>query len=1010
MLEIRTFGGFSLGVDSRTVQDIGSRKAEAILVYLAMEARTLNRNVLKTLLWPESSEEHASTSLRVELSILRKRLGDYLEISRDAIKLKEGARIYLDHSDLMEKLACGQIEQALEIYRGDFLEGFQIRDSAAFEDWMRWEQERARASFLRALYAAISTAIESENYLKGQIFTKRLLELEPLDEIAHRKSMLLLALDGQRAAALGQYETCRAILQEELEAEPSPETQTLYAKILDGERPENLEPAVPEHNLPASQTSFIGRERELVKIGELIHDPACRLLTLVGLGGSGKTRLALQAAGKILRDFKDGVYFVPLETCYSADYLVHAIANALQFNIDVIASDLEPKIQLLDYLHKRSILLVLDGFEHLIEGGRLLSEILERAPRVQALVTSRQKLTLKAEWPVVVEGLSIHANYPGGNGHEAEAIRLFVERARQAQPGFQLLEDEETHALRICQLVEGMPLGIELAAAWTVVLSPGEIVTEMEKSLHFLSTSLQDVPEKHRSLHAAFDSSWQLLTDGQRETFCKLSVFQGGFDRQAALQVAGASLTQLSALLDKSLLRRDADGVFSMHNLLRQFAAEKLSELPEGEEQVYDRHCRYYLNLLAQREADFWGVHLFQARDEIGRVIDNIRAAIDRACIHWDSQAVRKALISLMSFYIVQGWHEGKDAFRDIACLRRSALAATDSYELLKDAVYLSARTHQAYFLVNLGQIEECEAISRECRQALKPLDMQEELSECLHNLGGCAHLRGECEVARELLEEAILLGSGCNYIFWPTYLLWLGHVFFLLGEYEQGLLSLKKCYEIFDRMGTLWGIAFALSKMGLAYDGLGEHSQAMSYHREALSIFERVGNQAGKGYSLSRMSMSAYFQGDYALAEKFGREGYQVFGDISHYWGMCTSLCRLGFAEIGLGEIEGAREYFVDALRKSRERQMHTLSLYALAGLACTLAQEEERQVASELFSFVKNHPQTAQPYLDQALVWMGNVDQAPVRGTSPAIGVEMESLDEVIEQALKDFTWDQI
>ncbi|MBN1148614.1 MAG: hypothetical protein JXA78_15250 [Anaerolineales bacterium] len=1005
MLEIKTLGGFSLGVNGQAIEDIGSRKAEAILVYLVMEGRPLNRNVLKTLLWPESSEEHASTSLRVELSILRKKLGAYLDISREAIQLKDEARIYFDLSELQGKLASNQVEQALQIYQGDFMQGFQIRDSAAFEDWLRWEQESVRRSVLGALHASISAAIEAGDYLRGQSFARRLLDLDPLDEPAHQKTMLLFALDGQRSAALAQYEKCRTTLQEELGVAPSPETQALYEQISRGEKPASPESTIPQHNLPAPQTSFIGRELELAEIENLIHDPACRLLTLAGPGGSGKTRLALQAAVIALRSFPDGAYFVPVETCYSADYLIPAIANALQFNIDAIATDFSPKIQLLDYLSDRSILLVLDSFEHLIDSAGLLSEMLERAPNLQVLVTSRQKLALKGEWTFLVEGLPILPLHLEAPANEPDSVRLFAERARQAHPGFQSGGADYQHALHICQLVEGMPLGIELAAAWTSVLSPAEIADEMEKSLNFLTTSLRDVPEKHRSLQAAFDSSWQMLSAEQQETFCKLSVFRGGFDRQAAMQVAGASLPQLSALLDKSLLRRDQAGVFSMHGLLHQFAAEKLSELPEDQEQLYDRHCRYYVDLLIEREADFWGAQMFRARDEIGKDIDNIRAAIDWACLHWDSQPARKALISLLSFYIVQGWYEGKDAFRDIARLRREALLARGFHDPSKDPILLSARTHQAYFLINLGQIDESEAISRECLGALDELQLKEELSECLHNLGGCAHLRGENEVARELLEEAILLGRECDHIFWPTYLLWLGHVYFMLGEYEQGLLSLRKCYEVFDRKGTSWGIAFALSKMGLASDGLGDHSQAMSYHRLALSIFERVGNQAGKGYSLSRMSMSAYFMEDYAQAVQFGQEGYQVFDEISHHWGLCTSLCRLGFAHIGLGEIEKAKGYFKTALARSRERQMLTLGLYALSGLACTLAQESKEQEALDLFRYVQRHPQTAAPYLEQALRWFADLEQSSMSNDSPPARAvyEMEDFDKLAERVLE-------
>lgn len=1004
MLEIRTFGGLSLEVNGQPIRDMGSRKAEALLAYLAVEGRQQNRNVLAALFWPESPEDHAATSLRVALSILRKKLGAYLDISRDTVGIKPDARIYLDLSDLARKLARGDVEQALEIYQGDFLQGSNVRDSSEFEDWLRLEQERVRGSIISALHMSTSRAIEAGEYAKGQTFVKRLLELDPLDEMAYQQYILLLALDGERTAALAQYEKCCAILQAELGARPSVEMQELHEQILQGEIPASLGLAIPEHNLPAPQTSFVGREEELVKIGTLIQDPACRLLTLVGPGGSGKTRLALQAATKALRSFSDGVYFVPLELIYSADYLIPSIANALLFDIDTFATQLDPKTQLLDYLQKRSILFVMDGFEHLADNAGLLSEMLDHAPKVKVLVTSRQRLGLKAEWTFLVVGLPAPPNLNDAASNDSDAMRLFIQRAQQAKTDFRLSEGDIEYAAHICQLVEGMPLGIELAAAWTSVLFVKEIAGEMEKGLDFLATSMRDIPEKHRSLRAVFDSSWLLLTDEQQQTFSKLSVFRGGFDLQAAMQVTGANLQQLSALLDKSLLRRDEAGHFTMHSLIRQFAAEKLNQLPGLQEEVHTCFCRYYMNMLTQREADFMGPRMLEARDEIRHEMDNIHAAVNWVSLHWEAQPARKVLITLLCFYIVQGWHEGILAFRDIARLRRDALPAGYASDPAKDPVILSARIHQAFLQTNLGQIEESETISSECLEALRELGLREELSECLHNLGVNASFRGEYKSARAHLEDAILLGRECDYVVWPSYLLWLGHLYFLLGEYEDGLLSLRKCRDLFDKRGTLWGTAFALSKMGLAADGLGEHFQAMKYHREALSIFERFGNQAGKGYSLSRMSMSAYFLEEYPQALQLGLEGYQTFEEIGHRWGMCTSLSRLGFAYIGLGDTGKAKGYFKNAFRISKQDKMLPLSLYALAGFACTLAQEGEEQTALELYRYVQQHPQTPALYLKEAARWISSLDQESRRNASrvASVGGETEAIEVLVDRLL--------
>src|SRR4030042_92907 len=546
MLEIRTWGGLKLKVDDRALTDLGSHKAEAILIYVAVGGGSCNRNVIASLLWPNSSESQALTSLRVALSLLRKDLDDYIAVSRDRVELKPGAEISLDVTDLELKLAGGEVEGALEIYQGDFLQGFFIRDCLEFEDWRRIQQERIHQQVTTALHAAISSAIQMEDYKKGQSLTQRLLELDPLDELAQRKGMLLFALDGQRARALEQYERCRAILMAELGIAPSEETQSLYAQISSGMRPDSNSYLVTPNILPVPQTSFIGREQELAQIISIISDPACRLLTLVGPGGAGKTRLALRAATKCLPSFSDGTYFVALESITSPSYLISAIADSIHFKIDYFVSQLESKFQLFDYLRPRSILLVLDGFEHLVSGAGVLSELINHAPHLKLLVTSRQRLDLNGEWVFPVEGLPVPQITNGIISGDSSAFILFEERARQARTDFQPSTIDQGYALDICRSVEGMPLGIELAAAWTPILSTKEIAQEIQKSLDFLISSARDVAEKHRSPRAAFNSSWLLLDEGQRDAFCKLSVFQGVFDRTAAQRAAGVSLPQFA--------------------------------------------------------------------------------------------------------------------------------------------------------------------------------------------------------------------------------------------------------------------------------------------------------------------------------------------------------------------------------------------------------------------------------------------------------------------------------
>ena len=328
------------------------------------------------------------------------------------------------------------------------------------------------------------------------------------------------------------------------------------------------------HNLPPQTTPFVGRRVELAQIAHYLDRADCHLLTLIGVGGIGKTRLALQAAGQALGAFADGVYFVPLARISSPEFLVPAIMEAIDYPLSGKA---DPKRQLLNYLHQKEMLLVLDNFESLFslpgdsDSGRdLLLEMVKGASKLKLLVTSRERLNLQAEWLLTLQGLPYPPAETASGEETFEAVELFAQGAHRVRPDF-ALSAEWPEVVRICRLLEGMPLGIELAAAWVSMMPCAEIARELSRGLDLLSTTLHDVPARHKSLEAVFDQSWQLLSEPERAVFKKLSVFQVGFDRRAAEQVAGASLPTLAALVNKSFLRVGSTGRYYMLEPLKQY-------------------------------------------------------------------------------------------------------------------------------------------------------------------------------------------------------------------------------------------------------------------------------------------------------------------------------------------------------------------------------------------------------------------------------------------------------
>ena len=413
--------------------------------------------------------------------------------------------------------------------------------------------------------------------------------------------MRLLTREGQFSAALAQYETCRRILWEEFAVEPAAKTTALLQYIRDA-RCDKAESGVQWSGLavsrvaplPPEPTPFVGREADRAALAEYLANPATRLITLTGPGGVGKTRLALQVAADAMGLFADGVVFASLETISSSELVAREIAESLG-----ISSDSQRNLpqQILAYLRSREVLLVLDNLEHLVECCNIIVELLRHASQIVILCTSREHLHLREEWLYEVSGLQMPGVKPTPDfaPEHYDALMLFQQRATQFRPQFTLTPEVLPHVIHICKLLEGLPLGIELAAACILHQSCAEIAEALAQSLDALPLSPRNAPARHRSLRAVFDHAWGQLALEEQAVFSAAAVFEGGFDVAAARAVLGnvpTTLTILTALATKSLLRV-REGRYTFHGTLHCYAKEKLTAEPERLTALETRHSAY---------------------------------------------------------------------------------------------------------------------------------------------------------------------------------------------------------------------------------------------------------------------------------------------------------------------------------------------------------------------------------------------------------------------------------
>jgi predicted ATPase/DNA-binding SARP family transcriptional activator len=930
-LELVLLGPPQVRLLGKPVTGFKTHKAQALLYYLAVTGHFFTRSSLAGLLWGDMAESSAHVNLSKALSELRATVGEFVIIERDRIAFKQESDHWLDLFELekgkeiifkQEAIAqsnlLNQVGEKVSLYLGDFLQGFYVRDAPDFEVWMLTEREQRRTHVVQTLERLVEISLLQGRWKIGLDYARRLLVIEPWRETAHRQMMLLFAQSGQRTSALAQYQICRQVLAEELGIEPDTLTTNLYELIRRGQLEgnalvtdpiaANIQPvgermadqsSSPTHlrqNLAHYPTPFIGREQEISAILDNLQEPTCRLLNLAGPGGIGKTRLALEVAQSLQDNpstgntFVDGIFFVPLQPVTTEHGIISAIATATAFQF---YGNLPPRQQLLCFLRQKQILLVLDNFEHLLPHADLIEEMLEGAPEMKLLLTSRVALNMRQEWFYPVSGLRFSAAPSAGQEaiSQYEAVRLFVQCARRVQPNFSLISEQE-QVLHICRLVGGMPLGIELAAAWLRAFSCTEIATEIEKDFGILTARYQDIPERHRSIRVLMEQSWQMLAEAEQEVLMRLAVFPQDFTYHAAQYIAGATLPIVTTLVEKCMLQTVQIGRFRMHELLRQFAEQKLTAHSASAATALRNHAAYYLGFVHQQTARLLSHEQHQALIDVDYEIHNVRAAWQRAVTHGAAREIDNAIDGLFDYYCTRGhYQEGCDCFG----LAASHLSTSiDSGESLLFSRLLS---RQAQFYCRMGRAADAEAMLP------------------LLNVG-----------ATSKHEEAFVLnlrGTVAN---------------ILHKDRAQTESSLQQSLELFRELGDLSGQAMLLQHIAFVYQHFGSISDSYKLMAEALTVSRQFGQPSKIADMLVSLAMNSNLRGAYVDSQRCLQEALAIYQELGNDHGIGTSYNWLGWSHWCASNAPAAISCYEKAITKFQQSGVRVEYANVLGDLSLAL------------------------------------------------------------------------
>ncbi|TFH11620.1 MAG: tetratricopeptide repeat protein [Candidatus Atribacteria bacterium] len=924
-LSLQLFGAPVL-YENGEMTPLSRRKAMALLSYLAVTRSRHHRETLAALLWPESDAVAAYSALRNVLWILRQTpLSDAIASDRSAVQLRNTGRLEVDVNQFRDLTShchanehgltavCSicepRLREAVRLWQGPFMQGFAVANSGQFDDWQFAEGEALKRELTETLDRIIEYYFSIEEWPASARYARKWIQADPLNELGYRRLMQAMSAQGKRSDALRVFEECSHVLQAELGLSPEESTSGLAEQIraTQSEKRSSKSMARP-HRLPHALVPFIGRQEIAAQIEALLLEESVRVVNIVGLGGSGKTSLALHVGRRIEDQYELGAYMVSLDAIRGDDVVASTVAHALGVSLSR-ESELGLVRQLAEFLRIRNLLLILDGVERVLPQVAALLPALETAPGVQLLLTSRIALGVACETAITLHGLK----YPDADTAPEQlsdyaAIRLLRISAQRhgSPPGRD--EVELAGMARLARLLEGSPLGLEMAAGWRSVLTWDEIANRISNNLSFLTHTLEDVALKHRAFVVVFEQAWNMLTEGAQVALRKLSTFRSSFTIEAAEYVTETSPSHLALLANRCLLKRIGPDRYEIHELLRQFASGKLGALQSEVERVHIRHAEHYLHAVGNWLQELIGPNQYATLERIGQDIGNIRSAFQHAAEIGNAVLLNASCEGLFFYYDMRTQYEEAE---------RIFLSAANAYAKHEDRdpiVYAFLRITSGWFMSSVWPDRAMDRM----RDGLSLLTA-EDLTSRLHALANvvCAYalagedlesdLRRAQESAAFYREHQDMRGEGLATGAWS--------VLESRRDEAYGESLAHQSLRLHREIGDRWGeglILFSLARVAEAYENL---ELALARYEESQRLGEAVANDvAGVVDAISGQARVTRKLGELKRSEELAERALQLSREIGDRLRIGQNLLELAYTCRQLGNCASARELLEEA------------------------------------------------------------------------------------------------